>query len=213
SALADMIAQIANRYTGVAQTAPALVALEHGLLTWLAGLFGLPPGAGGLITTGASPATLSAVVAARHAKLGDDLHGATLYVAEHTHHSIAKAARIAGLPATAVRTVPTTPDLRMDPDAAAGLIAADRAAGLRPFLLTGTAGTTSTGTIDPLPALADLARHENLWYHVDAAYGGGFQLTERGRAALTGIQHADTIAFDPHKSLFMPYGTGILLAR
>lgn len=213
SALADLLAQAANRFTGVAQTAPALVAIEQGILTWLAQRFGLPPGAAGLITTGASPATLSAVVAARHTHLGDDHRHGTLYVTEHTHHSVAKAARIAGLPTTSIRLVPSDNHLRMDPDAAAHLITTDRAQGRHPFLLAATAGTTSTGTIDPLPQLAALARRENLWYHVDAAYGGGFQLTTRGRTRLTGIEHADSIAFDPHKSLFLPYGTGVLLVR
>ncbi|MGN9781056.1 pyridoxal phosphate-dependent decarboxylase family protein [Nonomuraea sp. ZG12] len=213
SVLAEMLAQAANRYTGVAQTAPALVAMEQSVLTWLCDLFGLPTGAGGVVTTGASLATLSAVVAARHDRLGDDARDGTLYVTEHTHLSVAKAARIAGLPADRVRLVPATAELRMDVGAAAELIAADRAAGLRPFLLAGTAGTTSTGTVDPLPELARLARAEGLWFHVDAAYGGGFRLTGRGGARLAGIEGADSVAFDPHKSLFMPYGTGVLLVR
>ncbi|PZG13016.1 pyridoxal phosphate-dependent decarboxylase family protein [Nonomuraea aridisoli] len=213
AALAEMLAQAANRYTGVAQTAPALVAMEQGVLTWFCDLFGLPAGAGGLVTTGASPATLSAVLAARQHRLGEDIAGGTLYVTEHTHYCVAKAARVAGLPASRVRTVPATGHLRMDVAAAAEMIAADRAAGLRPFLLVGTAGTTDTGTIDPLPELAGLARREGLWFHVDAAYGGGFQLTRRGRAALAGVEEADSLALDPHKSLFLPYGTGLLLVR
>ncbi|MEV5749119.1 aminotransferase class V-fold PLP-dependent enzyme [Actinoallomurus sp. NPDC052308] len=155
---------------------------------------------------------LAGLVAARHDRLGEDIAGGTLYVTEHTHHCVAKAARIAGLPASSVRTVPTR-GLRMDPDAAARLIAADRANGLRPFLLVGTAGTTSTGTIDPLAELGELARRENIWFHVDAAYGGGFRLTARGRDRLRGIERADSVVFDPHKSLFLPYGTGVLLVR
>jgi aromatic-L-amino-acid decarboxylase len=217
AALAELLAQAANRFTGVAQTAPALVAMEEGVLAWLAGRFGLPSGAGGLVTTGASAATLSAVVAARHDRLGlsfgDEPVNGTLYVTEHTHYSLAKAAQVAGFPAGRVRVVPTTADLRMDAGAAASMIAADRAAGLRPFLLAGTAGSTSTGTVDPLGELGRLAREQGLWFHVDAAYGGGFQLTSRGRAALAGIEAADSITFDPHKSLFLPYGTGVLLVR
>ncbi|WP_344872195.1 pyridoxal phosphate-dependent decarboxylase family protein [Nonomuraea antimicrobica] len=213
AALAELLANAANRYTGLAQTAPALVGMEHGVLTWLCERFGLPRGAAGITTTGGSVATLSAVLAARHDRLGEDLSGGTLYVTGHTHHCVAKAARVCGLPAKNVRQVPATDGLRMDVRAAAELIAADRAAGLRPFLLAGTAGTTGTGTIDPLPELAGLARREGLWFHVDAAYGGGFQLTRRGRARLAGIEHADSIALDPHKSLFLPYGTGVLLVR
>ncbi|TDE27323.1 aminotransferase class V-fold PLP-dependent enzyme [Nonomuraea mesophila] len=213
SALGELLAQVANRFTGVAQTAPALVAMEESVLTWMAELFGLPSGAGGLITTGASSATLSAVVAARHDRLGPAFGDGTVYVTEHTHYSLAKAAQIAGLPAEGIRTVPTTADLRMDVREAARLIAEDRAAGLRPFLLAGTAGSTSTGTVDPLADLGRLAREQGLWFHVDAAYGGGFQLTGRGRERLAGIEEADSLTFDPHKSLFMPYGTGVLLVR
>jgi aromatic-L-amino-acid/L-tryptophan decarboxylase len=210
AALAELLALAANRYTGLAQMAPALVAMEHGVLTWLCERFGLPAGAGGLVTTGGSVATLSALLAARHA------HGeaaGTLYVTEHTHYCVAKAARIAGLPPAVIRVVPATGRLSMDVRAAAEMIAADRAAGLNPFLLVGTAGTTSSGTIDPMPELGELARRERLWFHVDAAYGGGFQLTGRGRARLAGIEAADSIVLDPHKSLFLPYGTGVLLVR
>ncbi|TDC04239.1 aminotransferase class V-fold PLP-dependent enzyme [Nonomuraea longispora] len=213
SALGELLAQVANRYTGVAQTAPALVAMEESVLTWMAGLFGLPSGACGLITTGASQATLSAVVAARHDRLGPAFGDGTVYVTEHTHYSLAKAAQIAGLPAERIRTVPTTADLRMDVREATRMIAEDRAAGLRPFLLAGTAGSTSTGTVDPLADLGRLAREQGLWFHVDAAYGGGFQLTRRGRERLAGIEEADSLTFDPHKSLFLPYGTGVLLVR
>ncbi|MET7331711.1 aminotransferase class V-fold PLP-dependent enzyme [Nonomuraea sp. NPDC005650] len=209
AALAELLAQAANRFTTVAQMSPALVAMEHGVLTWLCDRFGLPAGAGGLVTTGGSPATLSALLAARHGRPGDG----TFYVTEHTHYCVAKAARIAGLPPESIRVVPATADLRMDVASAARMIADDRAAGLHPFLLAATAGTTSSGTVDPLPELGELARREGLWFHVDAAYGGGFQLTERGRTRLAGIEAADSIVLDPHKSLFLPYGTGVLLVR
>ncbi|MFG1960479.1 pyridoxal phosphate-dependent decarboxylase family protein [Nonomuraea sp. NPDC049028] len=209
AALAELLALTVNHFTGVAQVAPALVAMEHGVLTWFCDRFGLPEGSGGLVTTGASVATLSALLAARHAHAHGDggsvngnAHGdGVLYVTEHTHYCVAKAARIAGLPAERIRIVPATADLRMDVSSAATMIAADRAAGLRPFLLVGTAGSTSSGTIDPLVQLGELAREEGLWFHVDAAYGGGFQLTERGRDRLAGIEAADSIALDPHKSV------------
>ncbi|MGI5272154.1 pyridoxal phosphate-dependent decarboxylase family protein [Nonomuraea sp. CA-218870] len=207
-ALAELLAQTVNRFTGVAQVAPALVAMEHGVLSWFCERFGLPAGAGGLVTTGASVATLSALLAARHAR-GDG----TIYVTEHTHYCVAKAAHVIGLPADRIRTVPATTGLRMDVAAAATMIAADRARGMRPVLLAGTAGTTSSGTIDPLAELGELAREQDLWFHVDAAYGGGFQLTGRGRTRLRGIETADSIILDPHKSLFFPYGTGLLLVR
>jgi aromatic-L-amino-acid decarboxylase len=213
SALAEFLARSANRFTGLAATAPELAAMEHGVLRWLCRTFGLPETAGGLVTTGGSMATLSAFVAARHDRLGEDFSAGTLYLTPRTHHSAAKAARIAGLPAAAVRVVPTTADLRMDVAAAGQMIAADRQAGRRPFLLVANAGSTDTGTIDPLGDLGRLAAREGLWFHVDGAYGGFFQLTRRGRAALSGVEAADSIVLDPHKGLFLPYGTGVLLVR
>jgi aromatic-L-amino-acid decarboxylase len=213
SALAEFLARSVNRFTGLAGLAPELVAMEQGILLWLCREFGLPPAAGGLVTTGGSIATLAAVVAARHHHLGEDFTAGTIYLTEHSHHCIAKAARIAGFPAARVRVVPTSAGLRMDTGAAARLIAADRRAGLRPFLLVGNAGTTNTGAVDPLPELAGLAAREGLWFHADGAYGGCFQLTGRGKAALAGIGAADSIVLDPHKGMFLPYGTGVLLVR
>lgn len=213
SAVAELYARAVNRFGGMAAFAPPLVALEQGVVRWLAAACGLPPASGGLLTTGGSMANLSAMVAARHAGLGEDIAGGRLYVSAHAHHSVSKAARIAGLSAAAVRVVPSTTRLRMDVEAVASMVAADRAAGHRPFLLVGSAGTTDTGTIDPLPGLADLATREGMWLHVDGAYGGLFALTDRGRVRLRGIERADSVALDPHKSLFLPYGTGALLVR
>ncbi len=213
SALAEFPARAVNRYTGFAGFAPALVAMEEGVLGWLREQFGLPAGGAGLTTTGGSTATLAAVVAARTERLGDAFGDGTLYVTAHTHRCVAKAARIAGLRVDQIRVVPTTAQLRMDPDVAAEMITADRASGRRPFLLVATAGTTDTGTVDPLPELAGLAERHGLWLHVDAAYGGFFVLTERGRHRLAGIEQADSLVLDPHKGMFLPYGTGVLLAR
>ncbi|SFB12878.1 aromatic-L-amino-acid decarboxylase [Amycolatopsis marina] len=213
SAVAELLTRALNRCTGLAGFSPALVAMEDGVIRWLCGEFGLPAGAGGLITTGGSTAHLAALVAARYERLGECFTAGTLYTTAQTHYSVAKAARIAGFPASAVRTVPTGHDLRMDPQALSAMIARDRAAGARPFLVVANAGTTSTGTVDPLPEIAALAHGEGLWFHVDGAYGGFFQLTARGRQILRGIECADSLVVDPHKSLFAPYGTGMLLVR
>jgi aromatic-L-amino-acid decarboxylase len=126
---------------------------------------------------------------------------------------VEKAARIAGLRRDQIRTVAVDADLRMDPAALRAAITEDRDAGLDPFLVVGSAGSTDTGTVDPLPALAEVVAEEGLWLHVDAAYGGFFQLTERGRAAIDGIHLADSIAVDPHKGLSIPFGVGALLVR
>ncbi|MGH9364281.1 MAG: pyridoxal phosphate-dependent decarboxylase family protein, partial [Thermoanaerobaculia bacterium] len=137
----------------------------------------------------------------------------TLYVSDQTHHSIQKAAMLAGFPVANVREIPADDRFRIRVDALALQIARDRAAGFTPFLVVGNAGTTNTGAVDGLEAVADLAAREGLWLHADAAYGGFFVLTERGRRALSGLARADSIALDPHKSLFLPYGSGCLLVR
>jgi aromatic-L-amino-acid decarboxylase len=126
---------------------------------------------------------------------------------------MAKSARIAGLPASAVRIVETSDDLRLDVDSLRRAINHDRIQGARPFLVVGSAGTINTGVVDPLDDIAEIAAEEGLWFHVDGAYGGFFQLTERGRRILQGIDRADSITLDPHKGMFLPYGTGCLLAR
>ncbi|MFB6672117.1 pyridoxal phosphate-dependent decarboxylase family protein [Streptomyces sp. NPDC056390] len=214
AALAEFYNRAVNRYGGLASVAPAFAALEESVIRWMArDVCGLPKGSGGLLTSGGSMATFSATVAARHDRLGEDLTGGTVYTTAFAHHSVAKAARLAGIRAAHIRTVPHTPDLRMDAQAAAAMIRADRDAGLRPFLLVATAGTTDTGTVDPLPQLADLACREDVWFHIDAAYGGFFRLTARGADRLAGIELADSVTLDPHKTLFMPFGTGALVVR
>jgi aromatic-L-amino-acid decarboxylase len=213
SAAADLLAGVYNRYTGVAFAAPALVALETDLLRWLADLFELPAEAAGILSTGASLAALSALVTARSARLGEDFLDGVLYVTAQAHQSVAGAARLAGFPARAVRVLPVDDGLRMDVAALRAAVAADRAAGRRPFCVVASAGTTNTGSIDPVPEIADVAAAEGLWLHVDAAYGGFFVLTERGRKRMPGLGRADSIALDPHKGLFLPYGTGCLLVR
>lgn len=213
AAVADLITSAVNRYVGVWVAAPGLVEIEANVVRWLAGVVGLPEGAGGVLTTGGSMANLLAIVAARHDRLGAEFTRGTLYVSREVHHSVTKAAVVAGLPAENVRAVPTCARQRMRVDALLEAIARDRAAGLSPFLVVGSAGTTNTGAIDPLGELADVAEREGLWFHVDAAYGGFFALTERGRAALAGIERAHSVTLDPHKGLFLPYGTGCVVVR
>ncbi len=211
-ALADFYARATNRYVGMAATAPGLVALEWSVVCWLADVVGMPPQGGGLLVSGGSIANFAAVVAARE-RLGEQLWDGTVYLTEEAHQSVGKAVRLAGLPRRALRTVPCTKDLRMDVQALRDMLAQDRQEGRRPFMLVASAGTTNTGVVDPLPELAALAQREELWFHVDAAYGGFFLLTDRGRRILDGIDRADSVTLDPHKSLFAPYGTGALVVR
>jgi aromatic-L-amino-acid decarboxylase len=213
--IAELVAAWLNRYTGVATAAPALCRLEADVLAWLAAQFGYPEGARGLLTSGGSLANFSAVVTARHAMLGDDgdYREAIVYTSTQAHHSVAKSVSLAGIPPGNVRAVSTDARLRMDVGALREAVQADRAAGRRPFLVVSAAGTTNTGAIDPLPELAEIAGALQLWHHVDGAYGGAFALCESGRPRLRGIERANSIAFDPHKGLFLPYGTGCLLVR
>jgi aromatic-L-amino-acid decarboxylase len=213
AAVAELIAAATNRYVNIAEPAPALAAMEASVLRWSSRLFGLDERSAGILTSGGSMANFSAVVTARAARLGERFLDGTLYVSDHTHQSVAKAAILAGFPADAVRTVPSRPDLTMHPAALTDAVLADRRVGRRPFLVVASAGTTNTGAIDPISAIADVAADEALWLHVDAAYGGFFQLTDRGRAAFAGIERADSITLDPHKGLFLPYGVGSLLVR
>lgn len=213
AAVADFYARATNRYVGLSSVAPGLAAMEYGIVRWLCGVCGLPEGSGGILVSGGSTANFAALVAAREAGLGEEIAEGTLYATEESHHSIGKAAHLAGLPARSLRIVPCTDDLRMDAEAAARMIAEDRAAGKRPFLLVGSAGTTNTGAVDPLEELAALAAREHIWLHVDGAYGGLFRLTARGKERLRGMERADSVTLDPHKSLFMPYGTGALVVR
>ncbi|HET7275087.1 MAG TPA: aminotransferase class I/II-fold pyridoxal phosphate-dependent enzyme [Longimicrobiaceae bacterium] len=211
--LAEFLASGFNRYTGRATPAPGFVALEQSVLRWMCDIFRFPAGSQGLLTTGGSVSNLIALATARthHAEGRSDL--ATVYVGEHAHGSLAKAARTIGIARDHIRTVRSTPDLCMDIDHLRSLIEADREAGLIPACICAAAGTTNTGTLDPLDAVAALAEELDVWFHVDGAYGGFFQLTERGRERLSGIDRADSITLDPHKSLFLPFGTGALVVR
>ncbi|MBX7118346.1 MAG: aminotransferase class V-fold PLP-dependent enzyme [Gemmatimonadaceae bacterium] len=213
AALADFIADTTNRYTGIWQAAPALVQLEANALEWLRDWMGFPATARGLFTTGGSMAMFNAIAAARERHLGPEIRRGTIYVSTQGHHCIAKAARLAGIAHDRVRSIPVDAAYRMQVDALAASIAADRAAGLEPFLVVSSAGTTNTGAVDPLDAIADLAAHEGMWHHVDGAYGAFFHAVPDLRPLLAGLPRADSLTLDPHKGMFLPYGTGALLVR
>ena len=213
AAVADLVACVTNRFVNLAAPAPPLVRLEANVTRWLCDLFDFPPEAQGILTSGGSMANFSAVVTARTACLPEDFLAGTIYVSEHVHHSIAKSARLAGFPAAALRPVRTDMELRLDVDDLAEQVQRDRHEGRKPFLVVGSAGTVNTGAVDPLDEIARFADDEGLWFHVDGAYGGFFQMTERGRERFRGIDRADSVTLDPHKGLFLPYGTGGLIVR
>ncbi len=211
--IADFIACETNRFVNVSMAAPALARIEALVLEWLCGLMGMPKGSGGIWTTGGSLSNLAAIVAARVTILGEELEGGRLYFADETHVSVPKAARVAGFPERALRRIPVDARLRMIPEALEQAIVEDRGHGLRPFLIVANAGTTNTGALDPLTDVVAIARRHGIWAHADAAYGGFFRIVPGGEALFAGIEDCDSIALDPHKGLFLPYGTGCLVVR
>ena len=212
AAVGALLAAGTNRYTGGSHGAPGAIAIEQSVIDWMLDLFELGDQAAGVLLSGGSLANFAAMVTAR-ARLGDDFSHGVVYTSERAHHSVVKAARLAGVAHSRIRPIGTDGELRLSVSDLSRAVAQDQAAGLTPMAIVGSAGTTDTGTIDPLPQLAEIARRKGAWFHLDAAYGGFFQLTERGAQRLAGIELADSITLDAHKGLFMPYGVGCLLVR
>jgi aromatic-L-amino-acid decarboxylase len=213
SALADFVASATNRYTGVWQAAPALVQLEANTLEWLRDWMGFPATTSGLYTTGGSMSNFNAILCARERHLGPDIRSGVLYTSNQVHHCVLKSARLAGIMPDRLRALPVDAQFRMRVEALEAAIADDRQQRLRPFAVVSTAGTTNTGAVDPMDAIADVCARENLWHHVDGAYGAFFHLAEELRPLLPGLSRADSLTLDPHKGMFLPYGTGALLVR
>src|SRR5204863_1289660 len=183
------------------------------MVRWLCRVCGLPAEAGGLFVSGGSMANLTALVAARHAFLNDRVEGATVYFSDQTHSSVERALRVIGFAPEQLRKLESDREFKLPVAALRAAIAEDRARGLRPFCIVGNAGTTNTGAVDPLAALADLAAVEKLWLHVDGAFGAAAILSERGRAILPGLERADSLSLDPHKWLFQSFECGCVLIR
>jgi aromatic-L-amino-acid/L-tryptophan decarboxylase len=211
SALGDFLAAVSNKYSGFASASPGAVRLENATTQWLAGVIGYPEGAAGTLTSGGSIANLTAIVAARDARDADG--GGAVYSTRFAHHCVDKALHIAGRGKAPRRLIATDERHRLSVDALAEALEADRAAGIQPWLVVASAGTVDTGAVDPLAEIAALCRRHGAWLHVDGAYGGLFSLCEEGRERLRGIDLADSVALDPHKTLFLPYGTGAVLVR
>ncbi len=213
SALASFLAAATNRYVGAWYAAPAAARLEANVLAWFAELMGYPQTSRGIMTTGGSLANFSAVVTARKHILGDDIAKGTLYGSDQTHHSVMKAAMLAGIPEKNIRLLPVDENFRARPQEFESAIQQDLKHDLKPFLLVGNAGSTNTGAVDPLHELAAISQKHSLWYHIDGAYGGFFNLCEEGKRKLAGIERSDSMVLDPHKGLFLPYGVGAVLVR
>jgi glutamate/tyrosine decarboxylase-like PLP-dependent enzyme len=212
SVLADLIGSGHNTFAGSWTGGAGASAVELAVLDWLRTWMGMPPSTEGVLVSGGSVGTLTALAAAAHAKV-DDRDQATGYVQEHTHAAITKAWRILGFNPANLRVLRADAAHRLAPATVYDAIHLDREAGLQPFCVVGTAGNTSTGAVDPLAELADLAGLEDLWLHIDGAYGAPARLTPRGHDLLAGLERADSLVLDPHKWLFQPYEVGAVLVR
>ena len=215
SAVADYLAAVTNRYTGVFFSSPGAVRIENMCIRWMCDLVGYPEKAAGNLTSGGSIANLIGLVTARdHADIkARDFHKAVIYTTHQVHHCVIKAIKFAGLQEAQIREIPMDRGYRMKAEELKKQIHSDKSAGLIPLVIFASAGTTDLGAVDPLDRIADLAKEHKLWFHVDAAYGGFFLLTDHGKQIMEGIDRADSVTIDPHKGLFLPYGTGAVLVK
>lgn len=215
SALGDYLADVFNRYAGVYYASPGAVRMENMLIRWMCDLVGYPESAHGNLTTSGSLANMIAMVTARDGRdlKATDIPRSVIYLSKQTHHSVAKGINVAGLRECPVRYIALDDKFRMKTDDLAAQIEKDKAAGLIPFLVVASAGTTDVGAIDPLVDIGAIARDHGLWYHIDAAYGGFFILTDEGKEKLKGLDMANSLIIDPHKGLFLPYGLGVVLVK
>jgi glutamate/tyrosine decarboxylase-like PLP-dependent enzyme len=213
SVLGDLLCGGTNFFCGVWLEASGPSMVELVVLDWIKEFLGCPQETRGIFTSGGSEANLTALVTARERLSYEDRGRAVLYLTEQRHWSVDRAARIMGLRGDQLRPVAADAHFRLSPAALTETVARDRAAGKLPWVLVANAGATNTGTVDPLPALADVCREHRLWLHVDAAYGWAAALTPEGKAGLDGIGRADSITLDPHKWFGQTFEAGVVLVR
>lgn len=215
SSLGDYMADISNSYAGVFFASPGAVRMENMLISWMSELIGYPKTSGGNLASGGSIANLTAIVTARdaHQLKAKDFDRTVVYLSEHVHHCVDKALRIAGLGECIKRYIPLDNKYRIIPEELEKAINKDKTEGFYPWLVIASAGTTDVGAVDPLDAIGDIAGKHRLWYHIDGAYGGFFALTSEGKSILKGIEKSDSVVMDPHKTLFLPYGLGVVLVK
>jgi aromatic-L-amino-acid decarboxylase len=221
AAIADLVTSVTNKYSSFSLSAPGAAATENEIIDWLCGMFGLGPDAWGCLTSGGTMATLNCLLAARATVEHVAVEKLAIYLTDQAHHAADRTLKTIGLHRSVIRIVPTAvpgdvpsnDQFRMNVAELSRLVQEDARNGLHPFLVIASAGTTNTGAIDPLEEIAKVAREHRLWFHVDAAYGGFFILSDLAKPALRGIEHADSIVVDPHKGMSMPQGTGATLVR
>ena len=214
STMADSLATGFNIFSGGWVASPAAAELEIVTMNWLLKMFNFPvKKGGGIFTSGGSMANLTALVTARRIKCGDDFSKAVIYLSDQAHSSNIKAIRVLGFKKEQIRVLPTDIEFRISINKLKNAIAKDRLEGLQPFCFIASAGTTNTGTVDPLDEIADICEEEKLWFHIDGAYGGAAILSKKGAKALRGIERADSLTVDPHKWFYQPYEIGCLLVK
>jgi aromatic-L-amino-acid decarboxylase len=213
SVMGDLLTSAHNLFAGHWMAASAAGQIEINVLDWLSEIVGYGEGSGGILVSGGSMANLSAIATARETKLGGPDEKAVVYCSDQTHSSMAKGLRVIGFRPNQRRIVATDDQFRLSVPALEAAIREDRAGGRIPFCVVANAGTTNTGAVDPLNAVADICEREKLWLHIDGAYGAASVISERGKAALAGLSRADSITIDPHKWLFQPYELGCLLVK
>jgi aromatic-L-amino-acid/L-tryptophan decarboxylase len=213
STMADALASGFNVFNGTWLGGSAAAAIELNVIDWFRGFCGFPETSGGLFVSGGSVANLTALHAARRARLGDAIQNATIYFSDQTHYSVERALRVIGFAGAQFRKIPSDDRFQLPPQSLREMISSDKKAGLRPFCIVANAGTTNTGAVDPLPQLADLCAEENIWLHADGAYGAATAICDRGREKLAGLDRVDSLSLDPHKWLFQPFECGCVLVR
>jgi aromatic-L-amino-acid/L-tryptophan decarboxylase len=213
SILGECIASSTNLFAGVWKEAAGAAQVEIVVLDWFKQFLGYPAEASGLLTSGGSEANLTALVVARDRLADEDRGKAVLYASEHRHWSIDRAIKIIGMRLDQIRPLPCDAEFRLRIGAFEAAVAQDERAGRRPWLVLANAGTTNTGSVDPLAEIADVAAEHHLWLHVDAAYGWPMALTSEGKTLLRGIDRADSITLDPHKWFAQTFEAGCLLVR
>ncbi|MBM3744329.1 MAG: aminotransferase class I/II-fold pyridoxal phosphate-dependent enzyme [Acidobacteria bacterium] len=211
--MADALASGFNGFVGSWFSGSGMAQVELVVVDWLRQFCGLPEGAGGLFVSGGSMANLTCLAVARHVRLEDRMAGAVVYFSDQTHSSVERALRVLGWAGEQLTRLPSGEDFRLDLETLRRAVAEDRAAGRRPFCVVANAGTTNTGAVDPLADLARFCRAEDLWLHVDGAYGASAALAPEARAALAGLEEVDSLSLDPHKWLFQPFEIGCALVR
>jgi aromatic-L-amino-acid/L-tryptophan decarboxylase len=213
SVMADTLVSGFNVFAGTWLVGKGAAEIERETIDWLRQLCGLPESAGGLFVSGGSMANLTALATARHIMLNDQIDKALVYFSDQTHSSIIRALKILGFAQHQLRSIPCDKDYRLSMEDVQNQVAYDREQGNTPFCVIANTGTTNTGAIDPLADLADFCQAENLWLHVDGAFGAAAVLTSMGKKKLAGLERADSITIDPHKWLFQPYEIGCLIVR